>query len=104
MYGFRNLLDDETLNGAIRNLLAESEKMIPLGRMKILPLAVEILTETHTLIPKHHIYQAGAPQIATCKVSRSNTFVSADKQLHSTHLAVLNSESPRSPLRLGHLQ
>ena len=49
--------------------------------MKILSLAVEILTETYTLIPKHHIYQAGALLIATCKVSRSNTLVSADKQL-----------------------
>lgn len=80
-YRSRKFLNDETFGKVLENLLAESEKMLRLGSMRILPLALDILVETYVLLLKHHIYQADALQIATCKVSKSNLLISADKQL-----------------------
>jgi predicted nucleic acid-binding protein len=80
-YRTRRLLDDEGVLKALKSFLAESEKMIRLGSMRILPLAVDTLTETYALVLRHHIYQADALQIATCKTSASSLFLSADKKL-----------------------
>jgi predicted nucleic acid-binding protein len=63
--------------------------MIRLGGMQILLLALNILTESYSLLLKHHIYQADALQIATSKLSGSELFLSADRGL----LSVANAEN-----------
>lgn len=80
-YRARRLLDEDAFLRALKSFLAESEKMVRLGSMRILPFAVDILTETCALVLRHHIYQADALQIATCRTSASSVFLSADKKL-----------------------
>jgi len=75
------LLNDEMFGRVLENLLAESQKMLRLESMRIMPLALDILLETHALLLKHHIYQADALQIATCRISKSNLLISAYKRL-----------------------
>ena len=103
MYRSRKLLDDEAVLKSTGIFLAESEKMIRLGGMQILPLALDILTENYSLILKHHIYQADALQVATCKLTESKLFLSADKELLSVaraeNLEALNIETDEEQLR-----
>jgi predicted nucleic acid-binding protein len=80
-YHERKLLDEDAVMKALKNFLGESEKMMRLGSLRILPLGVDILTETYALVLRHHIYQADALQIATCKISGSTALLSADKKL-----------------------
>lgn len=80
-YHLRGLLGAETVLAVLSDFLAESEKMIRLGSMSILPLTVDTLIETYALVLKHHIYQADALQIASCKTTPSRLFLSADKKL-----------------------
>jgi len=87
-YRSRRVMDEDGLLKAVEAFLAESQKMIRLGSMLILPFSAEIMTETYTLILKHHIYQADALQIATCKMAGSTLFVSGDTRL----LAVARDE------------
>ncbi len=96
-YRSRRLLDDDSVLEALRTFLAESEKMTRLGSMQILPLATDTLTETYALVLKHHIYQADALQIATCKTSVSRLLLSADRRLlkvaRAENLEALNIET-----------
>lgn len=80
-YRSRKLLNQEEFLEALASFLAESEKMIHLGSMQVLPLALDTLIETYMLELKYHIYQADALQIATCKLSNAKLLLSADKQL-----------------------
>jgi len=77
----RRVMGEDDLRKAVGAFLAESQKMIRLGGMLILPFSAEIMTETYALILKHHIYQADALQIATCKMAGSTLFVSGDTRL-----------------------
>jgi len=101
-YRARELLDDEALHKALKSFLAESEKMIRLGSVRILPLTVDTLTETYALVLRHHIYQADALQVATCKTSASNMFLSADKKLlkvaRAEGLDALNIEADKEQI------
>jgi predicted nucleic acid-binding protein len=80
-YRERGLLDEDGLMRALKSFLGESEKMMRLGSLRIVPLGVDILTETYALVLRHHIYQADALQIATCRISGSSLLLSADKKL-----------------------
>lgn len=82
-YRSRKLLTERAFLKALTAFLAESEKMLRLGGMQILPLAADTLMETYTLILKHRIYQADALQVASCKISKSGLLLSADKRLLS---------------------
>jgi len=77
----RRLLNDEDLRRTLTNFLAECAKLIRLGNMQIFPFAVDTLIETYMIELRHHIYQADALQVATCKTSSSRLLVSADKNL-----------------------
>jgi predicted nucleic acid-binding protein len=102
-YRSKRLLDDETLLRCTRSFLAESEKIIRLGGMQILPFTLNILTETYWLVLKHHIYQADALQVATCKLSESDLFLSAEKELlsvaRSEKIEALNVETDERQIR-----
>jgi len=80
-YHSRRLLNDEDFRGTLTNFLAECMKLIRLGNMQISPFSVDTLIETYTIELKHHIYQADALQVATCKTASSKLLVSADKNL-----------------------
>jgi predicted nucleic acid-binding protein len=80
-YCSRGLINEDAFLDAARRFLAESQKMIRLGSMQILPLSADILVESYILIVKHHIYQADALQIATCRTVKSELFISADRRL-----------------------
>jgi len=80
-YHSRRLLNDEDFHRTLMNFLAECAKLIRLGNMAIIPFAVDTLIETYTIELKHHIYQADALQVATCKTASSKLLVSADKNL-----------------------
>jgi len=77
----RELVNDEDFHRTLTDFLAECAKLIRLGNMQISPFAVDTLVETYTIELKHHIYQADAPQVATCKTASSKLLVSADKNL-----------------------
>jgi len=102
-YRSRKLIDNEALMKSTANFLAESEKMIRLGSMQILPLALSILTETYSLTLKHHIYEADAVQVATSKLSESKLFLSADRFLLSAaqaeNIEALNIETDAERIR-----
>jgi len=80
-YHSRRLLNDEDFHGTLTNFLAECAKLIRLGNMQFSPFTVDTLIETYTIELKHHIYQADALQVATCKTTSSRLLVSADKHL-----------------------
>jgi hypothetical protein len=44
-------------------------------------VVAERINETYALVVRHHIYQADALQIATCRISGSSVLLSADKKL-----------------------
>lgn len=76
--------------------------MIRLGSMRMVPLTVDTLTDTYALALRHHIYQADALQIATCKTPASNMFLSADKMLlkvaRAEDLDALNIEAHKEQM------
>jgi len=80
-YHSRRLLNDEDFHRTLANFLAECAKLIRLGNMQISPFAVDTLIEAYTIELKHHIYQADALQVATCRTASSRLLVSADKNL-----------------------
>lgn len=102
-YRSRKFLDNETLLKTVGIFLSESEKMVRLGGMQILPLALNILTETYYILIKHHIYEADALQVASCKISQCNLFLSADSELisvaRSENIEALNIETDENEIR-----
>jgi len=80
-YRSRKLIDDRALQESLKHFLGESQKMIRLESMQILPLTADILVKTYALTLKHHIYQADALQVATCSASNCKLLVSADRPL-----------------------
>ena len=51
------------------------------GSMNLPTSVAERINETYALVVRHHIYQADALQIATCRISGSSVLLSADKKL-----------------------
>jgi len=80
-YRSRRLLDEDTFRQSLRHFLIESQKMIRLGNMEIIPFTAEILAEAYALILRHHIYQGDALQVATCRTENCRLLVSADNRL-----------------------
>ena len=80
-YRSRGLIGDRALQDSLKHFLGESQKMIRLESMQIPPLTADILVQTYSLIFKHHVYQADALQIATCRTSNCKLLVSADHSL-----------------------
>ena len=64
--------------------IGETLKLIRLKLVKIVPVKIELLTYTWSLIEKHHIYQADALQIASAKRAEATDFLTGDKKLAET--------------------
>ena len=102
-YFSRELITEDALRQSIQHFLAESQKMIRLGSMQILPLSAKILVEAYVHVLKHHIYQADALQIVTAKAAGCELFISADSHLlkivRDEGLAALNIERQEDDVR-----
>ncbi|RLG59095.1 MAG: PIN domain nuclease [Candidatus Hydrothermarchaeota archaeon] len=81
-YHRRKWISKEEHTSARTQFIAETLKLIKLGRIKLVPVKTRILLESYRLIEEHHIYQADALQIATAKYINTNKFLTADKKLH----------------------
>ena len=80
-YRTRNLLDDNQFEEALKLFYGETEKQVKLGSLIIEPVDHEVLSDSWSLLVKHHIYAADALQLSTAKKLEANYFISADKQL-----------------------
>lgn len=65
----------------LRNLLREMKTLVKLRRLIIVEVSPRVLRSTINLVLKHHIYVADALQIVSAVKSRSNIFVTGDKDL-----------------------
>ncbi len=66
---------------AVANFADEVSLMIRMGSLQVLPVSESVLVESWNILQKEHIYQADALQIATCKSSNCELFISADLDL-----------------------
>lgn len=80
-YLSRGLISDEQFQETLGLFYGETEKHVRLGSLIIEPLGHEVLTDSWSLLLKHHIYVADAVQLSTALKLNSNIFISADKQL-----------------------
>ncbi len=100
-YRSRKIMNEHAFSKTLRNFLAESMKLIRLGNMHIHPFSTEVMAETYVIILKHHIYQADALQIATCKSAKSTLLASADAHLlevaKQEKINILNIETDQEP-------
>ena len=80
-YLSRELITNEQFTESLGLFYGETEKHVRLGSLIIEPLGHEVLTDSWSLLLKHHIYVADAVQLSTALKLQSSTFISADKQL-----------------------
>ena len=67
----------QTLNGFVSEIV----KLIELKTLEVIPVHTPILTEAWDIVMTSHIYEADALQISTCKYSKSNALITADRKL-----------------------
>ncbi len=75
------LLTQRQLSSALLNFADETLRMTRQRLVQLTPLAGPILTDSWRILLEEHIYAADALQIASCKHSRCDVFVSADRNL-----------------------
>jgi len=80
-YHQRGWLGDNEYRAARGMFLSETIRMLRLGLLKIVPLRLNIVTESWKIIEKHHIYEADAIQIASAKHIKALELYTADKKL-----------------------
>lgn len=80
-YMTRKLITGAQFREALNLFYGETEKHVRLGSLIIEPLGHEVLTDSWTLLLKHHIYVADAVQLSTARKLKSDSFISADNQL-----------------------
>jgi len=96
-YREKKFLTDAEYKQAQTNLMSESLKMSRLDALIVHPITASAIAESWTLVVKHHIYEADALQISTCKEVGCNLFLGADKRLitvaSAEEMKALNVES-----------
>jgi len=80
-YLSRGLISVEEFKEALGLFYGETEKHVRLGSLIVEPMGHEVLTDSWSLLLKHHIYVADAVQLSTALKLQSNIFISSDKQL-----------------------
>jgi predicted nucleic acid-binding protein len=80
-YQRRKWLKKENHKTARESFIAETLRLIKLGLVKTIPVRTKLLTESWSLIEKHHIYQADALQITSAKYINTDQLLSGDKKL-----------------------
>ncbi len=74
----RGDLNDEAFTSALANFADEVPSLIRTGSLQVLPVSELVLTESWNILQQEHIYEADALQIATCRNSACELFISAD--------------------------
>jgi predicted nucleic acid-binding protein len=77
----KKLLTDDEYSSALFNFSDETLRMARRGSTSILPVAGRILTASWQVLVQEHIYAADALQIASCKESECDFFLSVDQRL-----------------------
>jgi len=80
-YMSKELITAEQFQEALDLFYGETEKHVRLGSLIIEPLGHEVLSDSWSLLLKHHIYVADAVQLSTAIKLHSDIFISADKSL-----------------------
>jgi len=80
-YRQRGSLGDSEYRTARGMFLSETIRMLRLGLLKIVPLKLNIITESWRIIEKHNIYEADAIQITSAKYIKASELYTADKKL-----------------------
>ena len=77
----RRFLTPSEFSSALFNFADETFRMVRSGALRLVPVAGGILAEAWRVLQEEHIYEADALQIASCKDSRCEVFLSADGNL-----------------------
>ena len=80
-YLTRRLISRKEFATARSDLISETLKLSRLDSLDVLPVTSEILSQSWTLITKHHIYEADALQISSGKEVDCSLFLTADNRL-----------------------
>lgn len=80
-YSQRGWITPQQRSQAVRNFAGETLRLLMLDAIDIIPVSSSALSECWSLIEKHHIYQADALQIISCKRSEAGVLLSADTSL-----------------------
>jgi len=80
-YLARRLITEKEFAAARSDLVSETLKLSRLDSLDLLPVTSALLSQSWTLIAKHHIYEADALQISSCKGAECSMFLTADKRL-----------------------
>jgi predicted nucleic acid-binding protein len=80
-YQRRGWITKDQFEKAISGFAGETVRLIRIEALELLPVSSLELSETWSLIGKHHIYQGDALQLVACMRSQADKLVSADKSL-----------------------
>ena len=86
-YLTRRLISKKEFAAARSDLISETLKLSRLDSLDVLPVTSEILSQSWTLITKHHIYEADALQISSGKEVDCSLFLTADNRLLEAAIA-----------------
>jgi len=78
---FQRVFFPRKIKRALFDFISESTKMIRLGSLQILPMTMKPLTDSWSLVMKHHVYEADALQISTSKEANCSLLLSANARL-----------------------
>ena len=100
-YLTRRLISRKEFTTARADLISETLKLSRLGSLDVLPVTSTVLSQSWALISRHHIYEADALQISSCKEADCSLFLTADKRLLGAALSEgLNAVDVESRPRL----
>ena len=80
-YLVRGLISDAEFKKARADIVSESLKMSRLEALRMLPITYSTLSDSWSLVVKHHIYVADALQISSSKEAGCDLFLGADRRL-----------------------
>ena len=80
----KSWLTEEEFRQTLKNFADELVKLMRLKTLEVIPVHTPILTDTWDTVMIHHIYEADALQISTCKHTKNDALISADEKLAKT--------------------
>ena len=100
----RGFLGSGEFSVALFNFTDETLRLIRQESLQLVGVEGSILSESWKIVLEEHVYAADALQIASCKQSECDVFVSADKTLlekaRSQGLKAFDSEKDEKKLRI----
>ncbi len=77
----RKHLTEAEFSSALFNFSEETLRMVRAGSTRILPVAGKLLTSSWQILRRQHIYAADALQVASCKETDCDLFLTGDRRL-----------------------